>query len=276
MNAKRELIITRVLTAIILLPLLYLLWLGTRCFVTDYFSIPSCSMLPTLSPGDKVFVNKLTMGARIYTSFNFSLEGAELKSHRMKGLRKVERNDIVVFNFPYHNGKINFVINNVYCKRVVGVPGDSIRTEKGYYRNNNHTGVLGVEKMQRVLSETPDSIIPPEALNILPFDGRTPCTIKNMHPVYVPRKGDVMKITPSEAAYYRMILEWELGKVITWNQDKNAVFADGKPISTHRFTHDYYFMAGDNVADSNDSRYWGLVPEEYIVGVVGYIYHRNK
>ena len=76
MNANRELIITRVLTAIILLPLLYLLWLWTRCFVTDYFSIPSYSMFPTLSPGDKVFVNKLIMGARIYTSFNFSLEGA--------------------------------------------------------------------------------------------------------------------------------------------------------------------------------------------------------
>lgn len=97
-----------------------------------------------------------------------------------------------------------------------------------------------------------------------------------MSPVYVPRKGDVMKITPNEAAYYRMILEWELDKGITWNRDKNAVYADGKPISTHRFTHDYYFMAGDNAADSNDSRYWGLVPEEYIVGVVGYVYHRNK
>ena len=35
--------------------------------------------------------------------------------------------------------------------------------------------------------------------------------------------------------------------------------------------HNYYFMAGDNVGASNDSRYWGLVPEEYIVGVVKYI-----
>jgi signal peptidase I len=276
MNANRELIITRVLTAIILLPLLYLLWLGTRCFVTDYFSIPSYSMFPTLSPGDKVFVNKLTMGARIYTSFNFSLEGAELKSHRMKGLRKVECNDIVVFNFPHHNGKINFVINNVYCKRVVGVPGDSVCTKNGYYQNNNYSGILGVEKMQRHFSETPDSLIPKEVMNTFPFDYHTLCNTKNIQPVYVPRKGDVIKITPREAAYYKMMLEWELSKGITWDWNKNAVYADDQPLSTHMFTHNYYFMAGDNVADSYDSRYWGLVPEEYIVGIVEYVYHGRK
>ena len=45
-------------------------------------------------------------------------------------------------------------------------------------------------------------------------------------------------------------------------------FADGKPLREHSFRHGYYFMCGDNVSNSNDSRYWGPVPEEYIVGVV--------
>ena len=44
----------------------------------------------------------------------------------------------------------------------------------------------------------------------------------------------------------------------------------------HIFTHDYYFMAGDNVMNSSDSRNWGLVPEEYIVGVVTYITYSVK
>lgn len=271
-----SLFVRKLLTAAALLPLLYALWLVTRCFITDYFSIPTNSMLPTLYPGDKVFVNKLAMGPRIYTDFHFNLDGIELKSRRMRGFRNVRRNDIVVFNFPHHNGKINFVINNVFCKRVLAIPGDSIYTENGYYKNSNYEDVLGIEDAQRRFAETPDSLLSKEVLNTFPFDdGHIPYTTKNMHPVYVPRKGDMIRITPYEAAYYKMMLEWELNANITWDWDKNTVYIGDKPMCWHRFKHNYYFMAGDNVADSNDSRYWGLVPEEYIVGVVGYIAHRK-
>jgi len=265
------------LKATALVPLLYLAWLTTRCLAVDYFSIPTHSMEPTLLPGDKVFVNKLIMGARIYSDLHFSLDPKELKCWRTKGIRRVKHNDIVVFNFPHHDGKINFIINNVYCKRVVAIPGDSLRTVNGYYRNSNYEGMLGIESEQRRFANTPDSLLSRQVLNTFPFDDENiPYTTKNMHAVYVPRKGDVMKLSPYEAAYYRMILEWETGKTITFDWHNNAVYADGKEIDRHTFAHDYYFMAGDNVADSNDSRYFGLVPEEYIVGVVGYIYHRNN
>jgi signal peptidase I len=41
---------------------------------------------------------------------------------------------------------------------------------------------------------------------------------------------------------------------------------NGKPLNTYQFQKNYYFMAGDQVEGSQDSRYWGLLPEEYIVG----------
>ncbi len=277
MKRKILQIVNGLLVAVSLIPLLYLLWLGVRCFVADYFSIPTSSMMPTLQPGDKVVVNKIVMGARIYTDFDFNLTGMELKSKRLKGLRKVRHNDVVVFNFPHHDGKINFVINNVYCKRVVALPGDSLWTENGYYKNNNFKGVLGVESCQQDFSALPDSILPKEVLNTFPFDDKhIPFTTKNMRPVYVPRCGDVIRITPYEAAYYKMLLEWERGKRITWDWGKGTVYVGGKQMLHHRFKHNYYFMAGDNVLDSNDSRYWGLVPEEYIVGIVKYVYHGRK
>lgn len=269
--------ITTLCYAILALPLLYGLWLTVRCFGMDYFSIPSHSMEPTLYPGDKVVVNKLIMGARIYTDLHFNLEGVELKCFRTKGFRRIRHNDMVVFNFPFHDGKIKFVINNVFCKRVVALPGDSIWTVGGYYRNNNYQGVLGIESSQRKFAQMPDTLFTKEAFAALPYDmEHAPSTIKNMHAVYVPHKGDVVRLTPFEAAYYRMILEWETGKKITWDWQTQSVFADGKRLFRHTFAHDYYFMAGDNVADSNDSRYWGLVPEEYIVGVVGYVYHGKE
>lgn len=265
------------LIVVLLMPSLYLLWLGIRCFVADYFSIPTSSMMPTLQPGDKVVVNKLVMGPRIYTDLNFDLAGMEMKSIRLKGLRKARHNDVAVFNFPYHDGKLNFVINNVYCKRIVAVPGDSLWTESGYYRNNHFKGVLGVDACQKGFSAVPDSVLPKAILNTYPFDDiHIPFTTKNMRAVYVPRCGDVVGITPYEAAYYKPLLEWEIGKKITWDWTKNTVYANGRPIRDHIFKHNYYFMAGDNVIDSHDSRYWGLVPEEYIVGIVKYIYHGRK
>ena len=49
---------------------------------------------------------------------------------------------------------------------------------------------------------------------------------------------------------------------------------NGKVIKQYTFKHDYYFMAGDNVAHSIDSRYWGFVPDVFIVGVTSYVIGR--
>ena len=189
----------------------------------------------------------------------------------------MKRNDIVVFNFPHHDGRINFIINNVYAKRCVALPGDTISIEEGYYRNNNHKGVLGLENAQNALHEMTDSMIWRQALYAMPFDGHLPWTIRNMGPLYIPRKGDIIPITAKEACVYRMLLEWETGKKVDFDWISNTAKIDGKEFTSHTFSHNYYFMAGDNVCDSNDSRYWGLVPEEYIVGVVRWAsYSLNK
>ena len=117
---------------------LYGLHLLRRAFVADKFIIPSDSMRPTLVPGDEVWVNKLLMGARIYTDFHFSRKGGPLHSFRTRGQRPITYNDIVVFNRANHRGRIKFVINYVYCKRVVGLPGDTVSVVGGHYRNNNY------------------------------------------------------------------------------------------------------------------------------------------
>lgn len=254
---------------LISLPLLYGLWLVLHVFLFDTFSIPTSSMYPTLKPGDEVIVNKLVMGARIYKDFHFDKKGIELKSWRTKGIRPIRHNDIVVFNFPHHDWKISFIINNVFCKRVIALPGDSISIVDGFYRNNHYKEVLGLEEEQKKYDLLPDSEYWKREMRTYPFDEHIKWTTYNMGPMYIPRKGDVIRITPQEAALYGFILEWELGQEITRDWETGEVKADGHLLTRHRFKHDYYFMAGDNVLDSDDSRFWGLVPEEYIVGVVG-------
>lgn len=237
--------------------LLYCGWLLGRVFLVDQFIIPTESMVPTLVPGDRVIVNKTIIGARIYSDFHFNQDGIELKSWRMRGLRRVQHNDIVVFNFPNHDDKINFVINHVYAKRCIAVPGDTISIVNGRYVNNNYEGTLGLESEQTKLANIPDSIIDPFVLYTLPYESQLSWTIKEMGPLYVPRKGDRIFITPKEASLYRLILEWETGKRNIFDTP-----------TYHTFQHDYYYLCGDNVLNSCDARYWGFVPEEYIVGVV--------
>ena len=247
-----------------------------RSCVFDYFTIPTNSMIPTLKPGDKVIVNKLLMGARIYKSFEFSSKGQELQSFRMKGIRSVKHNDIVVFNVPIHDDRFSFIINNNMCKRVVAVPGDSLSVVDGYYRNNNYNRTLGLKSMQKKLTETPDSMMYGIVLDAYPFDKNVGWKIKQFGPMYIPRLGDVIYLTAREGVIYRRMMEWELGKKITWNWERSEVYADGKVIRRHTFQHNYYFCAGDNALDSDDSRYWGLVPEEYIIGIVAKIIHGDK
>jgi len=251
--------------AFLSVPLLYGVWLLARMLVFDYFTIPTDSMYPTLRPGDKVIVNKLKMGARIYTDLNFDTKGQELKAFRLKGLSGVKHNDIVVFNEGNHWGKIYFVINNLFCKRCIGLPGDSVSAVNGHYLNNNYDEVLGLEEEQTQLEHTPDSLIK-DGFWIPPYVNGW--NIRNFGPMYIPRKGDISKIRALEASVYKVALEWELRKEITWDWDKNEAYANGKLITHHRWQHNYYFMGGDNVMNSCDSRYWGVLPEEYIVGVV--------
>lgn len=249
----------------------YAVWIMCRIFLFDQFITPTKSMMPTLLPGDRIIVDKRIMGARIYDSFDFNKEGVELLSHRTRGERKVHPNDIVVFNFPHHKGHINFVMNNVYAKRCIGTPGDTVHIIEGVFMNNNYPDSLGLLYQQKQLAAIPDSLFHPRHLGAIPRMRYVPWTIKNLGPLYLPRFGDFIKLTAKDGQIYKMILEWETGKSITIDWDKDIVLADNEPLESHIFKHGYYFMCGDNVCCSDDSRYWGLVPEEYIVGVVSHI-----
>lgn len=160
-----------------------------RALFCDQFVVPSESMLPTLAPGDRILVNKLIVGARIYKKFDFS-EGAALHSFRLPGFRKVRVNDIVVFNVPqgYDRDKIEFRINYVYAKRCIGTPGDSVSIRNGRFRNNHWSGPIGDTVQQQVLARMPDSLFSPYVLRSMPFDDSLfGWTIKNMGPLHVPR-----------------------------------------------------------------------------------------
>lgn len=254
----KEKIIGVVCIAVQLVILVGALHFGRRIFIAERFRIPSESMRPTLVPGDKVWVNKLLFGGRIYKSFNFE-NHAPLKCFRMPGIRKIHPGDVICFNYPLGYDewtKIEFKINYVYCKRVLGTPGDTIGINDGVNWNNNYQGTIGVLENQLAVRNTPDSVLWREKyMAAMPFT-MPMWTMKNLGPLYVPAKGASIELDPVSRAIYGPVIEYETG---LWPDSC---------VTSHTFVNDYYFALGDNSLESNDSRYWGFIPADFIIGIV--------
>ena len=316
-------------------------------YIFQNYQIPTPSLEKTLRVGDFLCVNKMAYGARVpNTPLSMPLvqhtfpwggksyiENPQWEYKRLKGWDKVEKGDIVVFNFPtgdtvctkmpnpdiytlrhiygkrtVENRKDVFgeiVVRPVdrrenYVKRCVGTPGDSLQIidnviyidgvkepvhpylqynyivqTDGHVLGNSYLSKLGISKedresngnglyrlpltaaMKAELEKNPhvQSItVEPEEQGgeVYPL-GHNSWTRDNYGPIYIPAKGDTLIITEENFHLYKRIAdayEFKSMKI-------------GEP---YVFEMDYYWMMGDNRHKSADSRYWGFVPEDHIVG----------
>jgi len=236
-----------------------------KVFLFDSFIVPTDSMTPTIWPGDYVLVNKLLIGPRIYHNLGF-LKGNITPYRRIRGMHPIRRNDILVFDAPYllRPGILKAQTDLFYVKRCIAIPGDTFLIENGFYQIKGYHQPLGNWQNQLQLSQTPDETISAYLFNCFPEDSAFHWTVKNFGPLYIPGKGDTIAVNLNNIALYRPLIQYETGKTVRLAEGK--VFLDNDQIDTYVFTHNYYFMAGDRVAGSNDSRYWGLLPEDLVVG----------
>jgi signal peptidase I len=247
-----------------------LLGLIIRIFFIDSFKIPTSSMSPTLISGDYVLVNKLILGPRIYQNFNF-FEKRNIVMKRLKGFRRIRRNDVLVFNYPYTNpNKLKLDLNTFYIKRCIAIPHDTFNIENGIYEVKGFLDTVGIYQRQIQLSQIPDYELKKEIFHCFPLDPNYSWNIKYFGPLYVPGKGDEIVINFLNLPLYRNLITYETEKEIEVVDGK--VYLDGEVLSSYIFQKDYYFMAGDWIFDSFDSRYWGLLPEDLIVGKVAFIW----
>ena len=245
---------------------LVLLFLFLRIFVFSGFRIPTDSMMPAIVPGDYVLVNKTAYGARLFNLSN-ALEGERVRIRRMPGYSRVRRNDVVVFHIPYPNTwqRMEMDMMQYFIKRCIGIPGDTIRIVNGIYVVNSDTEqYFGNIESQRMLSHTPAEMLPAGVYRAFPFDSLLNWTIKDFGPLYIPRKGDTIELDRTNILLYRRLIEWEKNRTLIVERD--SLWDNGNHLAYHIFAHNYFFMGGDMVQNSQDSRYWGLVPEEFIVG----------
>ncbi len=315
------------------------------------FTIPTSSLEKTLLVGDYLFVSKFHYGARVpetavafpmvhdtipFLGIKSYLNKPQIPYMRLPGFEDVERNDIVVFNWPVDTVKQFFDRSGKhftkpidkksnYVKRCVGIPGDSLQvkdgrvfvngqqlklpgrakvqysyigktkgegfnprylyeryditdgfsynpennvffiralSEENYQKFRNHPNVASIERYVDS-SKTSSSAL-------FPNNGKHAWTNDSFGPVYIPKKGATVKLTPESIPYYKRIIEvyegFEMGIDNKLSLNGTQVLLNGQPADSYTFKQNYYWMMGDNRNNSEDSRYWGYVPENHIVG----------
>ena len=241
------------------------LWFFCQVFLFTSFHIPSDSMEPELIEGDAILIWKPTLGARLF-NLQAAMQLKQVNIHRIPGFRKVKRNDVLVFNFPHPNGwdKIEMHILKYYIKRCIGLPGDTLSIQQGIFKVNKINMPLGNIKSEEKIGQTIPEDFPKGVYHSYPFDPAFNWNIQNFGPLYIPQAGDRLPMNRRNYLLYHKLIAWEQKTKIEYKD--SIVFLNGKQIEDYCFQKNYYFMAGDKGMNSQDSRYWGLLPEEYIVG----------
>lgn len=266
----------RLLWLALLAALIYTAHNTLKTFVLMTFKVPTPSMEPTVMAGKHVLVNKMAFGRRYFDvpCYDSVRHG---KISRGWAMSEPRRGDVMVFNQTCFLGwdTIAFDIMKYFVKRCVALPGDSFYIKDCRYRVvgcDEDLGLIDAQDMtERITRDTAYVRRVGMPYVTLPFWDSLGWNVRNFGPLYIPKKGDTIHFNEKNVRIYRKYIEWELGHKIVWDSlgFRNP---DGTPIDCHVMHQNYYFMCGDNAPNSLDSRFWGLVPEEFIVGRVILVY----
>jgi signal peptidase I len=152
-----------------------------------------------------------------------------------------------------------------YLKRLVGEPGDTIRIiNKVLYVN-------GAEfPRPKGMQFIKPYVEPAGKINPGIFPKGSGWNEDNYGPLYIPKQGDVISLSKDNYLWWDTFIKRE-GHKIEMKPD-GKIFIDGSEIYQYKIQRSYYFAMGDNRDNSQDSRYWGFVPRESIVGKAWFVY----
>ena len=284
---KRILVFLKVMLTALLVMLLVKTFAFTSC------SIPSTGMENTLYQGEKVLVNKWSYGLRIpFTASHFMPERAQ-------------RGDIVLFNNPAPvNSETPVYARELFISRCVGIPGDTLMLNAelmvtgqkvlspdskqlyAYPLEQEDTlkqtlcllGIAGNQlvgysegRYVRSFSHYEHYLLKQRLGDLLDIRPVHANDTTDSHPLVIPSKGKSVKVYPWNVTLLCNTILHHEGRRASVQGD--TLWVDGKPVADYTFRKDYYWMVSNNPVNLADSRLFGLVPHDHLVGRAAYIWY---
>ena len=272
-----------------------------RGFAFTSCLIPSTGMENSIFQGERILVNKWSYGLRVPFMSLFSY-------HRWCE-SPVRRQDIVVFNNPAGIRQPVIDRREIYISRCLGVPGDTLLvdslfsvispearfnpdkkrlysypaskenlitslmhtlsiTNDGLMGSNDSTHVRSFSRYEYYLLE--------QAMNgncwIEPIVKED--SMEMLKPLIIPSKGKAIRVYPWNKTLLRNTLVLHEKKQAEIKND--TLYVEGKPVQHCHFTKDYYWVGANNAINLSDSRLFGFVPEDHIIGKASIIWSSKE
>ena len=271
-----------------------------RGFAFTSCLIPSTGMENSLFQGERILVNKWSYGLRLPLMSAFSY-------HRCRE-RPVQKRDIVVFNNPAGIQQPTIDRREIYISRCIGTPGDTLLVDSLFSvsspeaqfnpdKKRLYTYPASKESLItsliRTLSITNDGLMgSDDSTHVRSFSRYeyylleqaigdrnwirplTEKQDKELKPLIVPSKGKALRVYPWNITLLRNTLVMHEGKQAEIKND--TLYIDGKPTQHCFFTIDYYWMASNNSVNLSDSRLFGFVPQDHMIGKASLIWFSKE
>ena len=271
-----------------------------RGFAFTSCLIPSTGMENSLFQGERILVNKWSYGLRVPLMSLFSY-------HRWCE-RSVRQQDVVVFNNPAAIGQPTIDRREIYISRCIGTPGDTLLVDSLFSVSSPEAQLNPDKKrlytypaakeqlitsLMQTLSITNDGLMGSnDSTHVRSFScyeyylleqaisdqnwiqPLTEKSEKELKPLIVPGKGKALRVYPWNITLLRNTLVMHEGKQAEIKND--TLYIDGKPTQHCFFTKDYYWMASNNSVNLSDSRLFGFVPQDHIIGKASLIWFSKE
>ena len=221
------------------------------------FVVPTGSMEDTVMTGDFLFVNRFIYGPT--TPQIIPLLNIELPYYKFPGIWEPEKNDVIVFVYPGDYNKKEPDVFQYYLKRCVAVAGDTleVRNKRIFVNGEEYELPYKGKHIYQELNRQAE------------FPPGTRSTLDNYGSVVIPKIGDEIEINKYNMRQWKVFIERE-GHELTF--DSKSIYIDGKETNKYIVERDYCFGMGDNRHNSADSRSFGFIPYENVVGTPMFVY----
>ncbi len=261
-----------------------------QCFAFTPYHIPSSGMENSLFEGEHILVNKWNYGLRLPF---MSLWGY----HRLNP-KPMKREDIIVFNNPANLSQQIIDNREVFIGRCIGLPGDTLIVDSLYSPISPEKSAPDqkflyiyprskekqLDSLMRILSIPNNKLLGQDSTKCVRSFSRYEYylleqtsqnsfhisllnkedTTEAFHPLIIPGKGKAIRVYPWNRTLLRNTLVLHEHKRAEIKND--TLYVEGKPVQHCYFTKNYYWVSASSSINLSDSRLFGLVPEDHIIG----------